>query len=166
MRVASIGACLLSTLASADTSIDNLARDVSRVESIREIKDTQRSFAHLYQFGRFNDAATVFTPNATFTWGNTTVVGTLAIEDFLHAHTGNMNGRKPGSLNTLVIDNPVVSLSVNGQTAKARWNGLRFAGDGEGASWIEGGVYENQYVKEQTGWRIALLHYYAMYEGT
>ena len=153
-------------LVSADTNVDSLARDVSRVESIREIKDIQRSFAHLAQFGRFNDAIALFSPDAVFTWGDITVAGHLDIEEFLQDHAGDMDGRKPGSLNTLVIENPVVSLSIDGRTAKARWNGLRFAGDGDGGSWIEGGIYENQYVRAENGWRISLLHYYAMYEGT
>ncbi|KAF2441509.1 hypothetical protein P171DRAFT_497753 [Karstenula rhodostoma CBS 690.94] len=166
MKLASIGVTALFTLASADTILDNLARDVSRVESIREVKDVQRSFAHLAQFGRFHDATTLFTTNATFIWGNVTTTGRSAIENFLNTHTGDMNGRESGSLNTLVIENPVVSLSVDGQSAKARWNGLRFAGDGKGGSWIEGGIYENQYVRAETGWRIALLHYHALYEGT
>lgn len=166
MKLAIIGMTALSMLASADTVLDNLARDVSRVESIREVKDVQRSFAHLAQFGRFHDATTLFTTNATLTWGNVSVTGQSAIENFLNTHTGDMNGRKSISLNTLIIENAVVSLSVDGQSAKARWNGLRFAGDGKGASWIEGGIYENQYVRTGTGWRISLLHHYALYEGT
>ncbi|KAK7190958.1 hypothetical protein DPSP01_009162 [Paraphaeosphaeria sporulosa] len=166
LKLAFISVAALATVASADAILDNLAREVSRVESIREIKDVQRSFAHLAQFGRFHDAATLFTTDATFIWGNASVTGRSAIENFLNAHTGEMNGRKSSSLNTLVIENPVVSLSVNGQSAKARWNGLRFAGDSKGGSWIEGGIYENQYVREDTGWRIASLHYYALYEGT
>ena len=157
---------LACTLVLADTTVNSLARDVSRVESIREIKDIQRAFAHLAQFGRFNEATTLFSPDATFTWGADTVTGHSDIEEFLYSHAGDMDGRKPGSLNTLVIENPVVSLSADGRTAKARWNGLRFAGDGDGESWVEGGIYENQYVRGESGWRISLLHYYAMYEGT
>ncbi|KAJ4294421.1 hypothetical protein N0V90_008111 [Kalmusia sp. IMI 367209] len=165
MKLAFIGTVLLSTFVSA-APLDDLARDVSRVESIREIKDIQRSFAHLAQFGRFNDAASLFAPNATFVWGNSTAVGQSAIEDFLHNHAGGMDGKQPGSLNTMVIENPVVSLSVDGQSAKARWNGIRFAGDGKGGSWIEGGIYENQYARRESGWQISLLHYHALYEGT
>ncbi|KAL5413871.1 hypothetical protein PMIN03_003551 [Paraphaeosphaeria minitans] len=166
LKLAFVSAAALATFASADALLNNLARDVSRVESIREFKDVQRSFAHLAQFGRFHDATTLFMTNATFIWGNASMTGRSAIENFLNAHTGEMNGRKSGSLNTLVIENPVVSLSVDGQSANARWNGLRFAGDGKGGSWIEGGIYENQYVREQIGWRIASLQYYALYEGT
>lgn len=156
---------LLSTLVFASPTIDALARDVTRTEFIREIKDLTRSFAHFAQFGRFNDAIVLFAQNATFTWGNATIIGQSAIEAFLHAHAGNMDGRNPGSLNTMIIENPVVSLSADGLTAKARWNGLRFAGDGAGGSLIEGGIYENEYVRAESGWRISLLRYYAMYEG-
>jgi hypothetical protein len=76
-----------------------------------------------------------------------------------------MNGKEPGSLDTLVIENPVVSLSIDGRTAKARWNGLRFQGDGKGATRIQGGLYENEYELTTDGWKIALLRYYALYAG-
>ncbi|KAF2635891.1 hypothetical protein P280DRAFT_493447 [Massarina eburnea CBS 473.64] len=147
------------------TTLNNLARDVSRVESIREIKDVQRSFAQFAQFGRWNDIASLFSSNGTLLWGNSTARGLTSIENWLSEEAGNMDGIQLGSLNTIVIENPVINLAVDGQTAKGRWNGLRFSGDGAGKTKIQGGIYENEYIRTGTGWRISFLHYYAMYEG-
>lgn len=152
-------------LAQAGTSLDLLARDVSRVESIREIKDITRSFAHLAQFGQWGSIASLFAPDGTLIWGNASVSGSTAITTWLRDDAGNMDGLQTGSLNTLIIENPVVSLSLDGRTAKARWNGLRFSGDGQGQTKIQGGIYENEYVRKESGWRFQTLKYNAMYEG-
>ncbi|KAF2872732.1 hypothetical protein BDV95DRAFT_676748 [Massariosphaeria phaeospora] len=147
-------------------TLDSLARDIERVESIREIKDVQRTFAQFAQFARWNDMAALFAHNGTLRWGNETATGLTEIASWLRTDAGNMDGVKPGSLDTLIAETPVVTLSVDGQTAKGRWNGLRFMGDGAGATRIQGGIYENQYVRTEAGWRISLLHYHAIYAGT
>lgn len=77
-----------------------------------------------------------------------------------------MDGIYPGSLNTLIAETPVISLSVDGKSEKGRWNGIWFHGDGKNNTRIQGGVYENEYVLADAGWRISLLRYYAMYERT
>ncbi|KAF2710587.1 hypothetical protein K504DRAFT_355318, partial [Pleomassaria siparia CBS 279.74] len=145
--------------------LDSLARDVERVESIRTIKDIQRSFSQLAQFGRYDDMAALFSRNGTLVWGNATAKGLAAIEVWLRTDAGDMNGKQPGSIDTIIAENPLVSLSVDGRSAKARWNGLRFQGDGEGGTRIQGGVYENEYVFSGGKWKISMLHYYALYAG-
>jgi hypothetical protein len=58
-----------------------------------------------------------------------------------------------------------VTLSSDGQAAKGRWNGIRFQGDGKGGSRIRGGIYENEFVLTDQGWKFSLMHFYAMYAG-
>jgi hypothetical protein len=65
-----------------------------------------------------------------------------------------------------LIDDPLVNLSVDGQTAQGRWRALAFRGDGKGKAWMEGGLYQNDYVLENGRWKIATLHYYPQYEGS
>jgi hypothetical protein len=76
-----------------------------------------------------------------------------------------MDGIQPGSLSFMVAACPVISLSVDGLTAKGRFNGLRFQGDGQGNTRIQGGVYENEYVLSESGWKISLLKYWPLYAG-
>jgi hypothetical protein len=150
----------------ATLPLDALARDVTRVESIRNIKNIQKQLSHLAQFGQWHSISQLFTPNSTFMWGNTTINGVPSIEQWLRTDSGAMDGIRSGSLNTLIAENPVISLSVDGKTAKGRWNGLWFQGDGKGGTRIQGGIYENQYALTDAGWRISLLKYHAMYKGT
>ena len=150
-------------------TIRSLARDVERVESIREIKDVQRHFGQLAQFGRWSEMAKLFSENGTLKWGNQTSTGHRSIERWLRNDAGKMDGIQPGSLDTMVIETPVVTLSVDGLAARARWNGIRFQGDGLGGTKIQGGLYVNDYKYVFSGgrrrWKISKLHYYPQYAG-
>lgn len=146
-------------------ALDTLARDVAREESLRAVKDVQRQYAQLAQFGRWRQMAALFAGDGTLQWGATTVTGRAAIAAWLASEAGAMNGVNPGSLNTTIFADPLVNLSADGRTAQARWDGIRFMGDGRGNTRIDGGQYENDYVLDHGQWRIATLHFYKEYEG-
>ncbi|MGN9785272.1 nuclear transport factor 2 family protein [Nonomuraea sp. ZG12] len=149
----------------ASRTIDTLARDLERVESVREVKDLQRTYTHLSQFGQWNAMAALFADDGTLRWGDETATGRKAIKTWLKNDAGAMDGTRPGSLHTEIIDQPLVNLSVDGRTAKVRWDGMRFLGDGKGRARIEGGIYENEYVLKDRHWQIATLRYHPQYEG-
>jgi len=147
-------------------ALNSLARDVERVESVRDIKDVQRSFSQLAGFGRWREAAALFANNGVLEWHKERIEGGPAkIEAWLKSDAGAMDGIRPGSLNALLAENPLINLAADGKTALGRWNGLRFQGDGANGTRIQGGIYENQYVLSGGQWRISLLKYYAMYDG-
>ena len=143
--------------AATRAELDALSQKVDRVESLREIKDLDRQFAQLAQFGEFKKMAPLFAANGTLQWGSEVATGRKAIQNWLTTDAGAMNGIDPGSLNFMIIDNPSVNLSAAGTTAQGRWNGLRFMGDGNGATRIAGGIYENDYVLEDGEWKFAKL---------
>jgi hypothetical protein len=145
-------------------SLDGLARDVTRLESLRAVKDLQRSYTHYAQFGLWADMAALFADKGRIVWGDRTIAGRAAIAAFLREH-GGPAGQAAGALNSEMIEDPLVNLSVDGNTVLGRWRGLAFRGDGKGRAWIEGGLYENRYVREGGRWKIDTLHYYPQYEG-
>lgn len=155
-----------TTLVHGASPLDSLAQDVTNVESIRTIKNVQKQLSHLAQFGQWQSISQLFTPNSTFIWGNITISGASSAAQWFKTVSGAMDGIQPGSLNTLIAENPVISLGANGRTAQGRWNGIWFQGDGKGNTRIQGGIYENQYALTDGGWRISLLKYYPMYEGS
>jgi len=164
--VLAAGAAVPGTAAAASRAqLDALAQKVDRVESVRDIKVTQRSYAQLAQSGQFNKMAQLFAANGTLRWGDEVVTGRKAIRTWLTEDAGAMDGVRPGSLNFTVIDNPIISLSPDGRTAKGRWDSIRFMGDGQGNTRIDGGIYENRYVLEDGAWKIAELHYHRQFEG-
>jgi len=146
-------------------AVDALARDVTRVESLRAVKNVQRAYAHFGQFGEWAAMAGLFARDGVLRWGDETVTGRAAIEAWLRDRAGAMTGRVPGTLHTEIIDEPVANLSADGRTARVRWITMRFLGDGEGTARIEGGLYENEYVLDEGRWLIARMHYHPQYEG-
>ncbi|MFD2422742.1 nuclear transport factor 2 family protein [Amycolatopsis pigmentata] len=151
--------------ADAPRAIDALARDVERLESLREVKDVQRAYAQFSQFGQWEAMAALFAEDGELRWGEEIATGREAIAAWLEADAGAMDGRTPGTLHTEIVDQPLVNLSADGRTAKGRWHGMRFLGDGKGRARIQGGLHENDYVLENGRWRIAALRYHPQYEG-
>ncbi|KAL1857653.1 hypothetical protein VTK73DRAFT_7982 [Phialemonium thermophilum] len=160
------------------SDLDSLAADLSRVESVREIKDLQRTYSQLAQYGRWKDMAALFASDGILRWGQgkpggdilknddaATATGPAAIEDWLRMDAGKMDGLNPGSLHALINDMPLVTLSDDGHSAKGRWHALRLLGDGAGHTRIEGGIFENEYALVENSWKISLLRYYPMYAG-
>nr|WP_166179932.1 nuclear transport factor 2 family protein [Altererythrobacter segetis] len=143
--------------------IDGVERDVSRMESLREVKDLQRIYAQYAQFGLWSEMADLFASQGRIVWGDQAVTGRSGIAKWLAAHDGPVTN--PGGLNMELIDDPLVNLSADGKSAKGRWRGLAFRGDGQGSAWMEGGLYENEYVLEDGRWKLATLHYFPQYKG-
>jgi hypothetical protein len=150
----------------AETSIDGLARDVERAESIRAVKTLQRTYAQFAQYGLWNEMAALFADDASLTIADDSVKGRTAIATFLTKQGGGQQGLAPGAINTQLIDEPVVHLSVDGRTAKGRWYGFFLQADGKGSASIEGGVFENAYVRDGGRWMIASLHFHPQYAGS
>ena len=161
-----IGTGLAAQASTASRSeLDALAQKIDRVEALRKIKDLDRTFAQLAQFGEFKKMVSLFAANGTLQWGAQVATGSNAIQNWLTTDAGAMNGLAAGSLNFMIIDNPSITLSPDGRTAKGRWNGLRFMGDGKGSTRIAGGIYENDYVLENGTWNFAKLHYWPQFDG-
>ena len=169
-KVLSMGLLLATTvlplLAAAQSTKDDLAREVDRAESIRAVKNLQRTYAQYSHAGLWQEMADLFANKSTYIFDDVTVKGRKAIAEWLTAHEGSGHrGLKAGEVNAQVIDHPVVNLSVDGESARGRWYGLAFLADGKGNASMRGGVFENEYVRENGKWKISVHRYYPQYEG-
>ena len=163
--------CLcLAVPARADQGLDSFARDVSRTESVRAVQTLQRSYAQYAQFGLWNEVGALFAPTATFTFDGLIMPaqsarGPAAIAAFLRArYGGGKDGLTANGLSSMFIDNPLVNLSPDGTSAKARWDALIFHGH-DGTARIEGGIFENDYALEGGVWKIAAARYHPQLDG-
>jgi len=130
-------------------TLDELARDVDRTESMRAVKNLQRTYAQYSQYGLWNEMADLFARDATYIFDDETIKGRKAIGDYLISHEGGgQQGLRPGVVHAQIIDHPVVNLSVNGESAKGRWYGFSLLSDDKGNASIQGGVFENEYVRD------------------
>jgi hypothetical protein len=163
-------ALFLALPVSAATELDNLARELDRTESVRAVKTLQSSYAQYAQFGLWNEVGALFTAGGSFKFDGLvtpgqTAKGPAAIATFLRTrYGGGKEGAAADKLSSMMIDSPVVNLSVDGNSAKVRWQSITFHGHGDKAR-IEGGVYVNDYVRERGVWKIATAHYNPQFDG-
>lgn len=156
---------VLSPIVRAADSLDALAADVDRLESLRQAKDVQRTYAQLAQGGQWNAMAALFARDAQLIHGADTVRGHDAIAKWLTQRGGGRQGLAPGAVHFEFIDEPLANLSADGRSAKIRWMSLAMLGDGRGSARIEGGLYENEYVREGDDWKISISHFHPQYSG-
>jgi len=155
----------------AEQGLDAFARDVARIEGVRAVLNLQRTYAQYAQFGMWNDAGALFTPDATFTFDGLvmpaqTVKGPAAIATFLRTrYGGGKEGLAPDGLSSMFIENPLVNLTPDGTGAKARWDALIYHGH-DGKARVEGGIFENDYALDGGVWKIAAAHYFPQYDGS
>jgi len=155
------GACAASA-----PSLDSLARDVGRAESVRDVKTLQRTYAQYAQFGLWNEMSALFAREGILDTGTQQLKGVREIADFLTSRYGNGHqGLEPGAVDTQLIAAPVVNLSVDGKTAKGRWDVMILRCDAKGHASVEGGIFENDYVQEDGVWKFADLHFHPLYAG-
>jgi hypothetical protein len=163
-------ALLLIRAGRAETGLDTFARDLERAESIRAIKTLQSAYAQYAQYGLWNEVGRLFTRDGSFVFDGLvrqaeTAKGPSAIAAFLRTrYGGGQEGPGARSLSSMMIDAPVVNLSLDGTSARARWQAMIFHGHGEEAR-IEGGVFVNDYVREGGVWKFATAHYHPQYDG-
>lgn len=153
-----------------DPALDTFARDLDRTESLRAVLNLQRNYAQYAQFGLWNQVGELFARNGSFVFDGLikpaqTATGPAAIADFLRTrYGGGREGLSAGDLSTMMIDAPVANLSVDGNSANVRWEALIFHGH-DGQARVEGGMFENEYVREGGVWKIATAHYYPEFDG-
>jgi hypothetical protein len=164
-------ALFLALPVQADADLDAFARDVERAESIRAVKRLQHSYAQYAQYGLWNEVGALFVRDGSFVFDGLvkkpaeTSKGATAIAAFLRNRYGaGQEGHKAGSLSAMMIDAPVINLAVDGNSAKVRWQAIIFHGH-DGKARIEGGVFVNDYVREQGVWKIATARYNPQYDG-
>jgi hypothetical protein len=146
-------------------AIDALARDTERVEAIRAVKNLQYAYAHFAQFGLWGEMGALFAGNGEVIWGEKTFKGPAAIAKYnMDAFGAGKPGLPAGVMNTMFIDVPLVTLSVDGNSAQARWYGIHMLGGGAEARW-EGGTFQNEYVKDNGVWKISRLNFTPQFGG-
>jgi len=141
--------------------LDTLEQRATRVTDVNQIKRLQRAYGYYIDKGQWDQAADLFAKDGTIEIGLDGVyVGKDRVRQYLRALGGTKEGLKEGQLNEHLQLMPVITVAPDGKTAKGRWRGVLLLGQlGDHAYWGEG-PYENDYVKEDGGWKIKTLHWY------
>ncbi len=160
-------ACIASAGArGADAGLSALEKRVARLEALTErveaisaIKRLQHAYGHYAELGLWHDFADLFADSGVghYAQGSLDREGIRAL--FLKDVGGGQLGLKDGRIYPHISMQPVVTLADDGQSGKGRWHIMAMLGGyGASASWA-GGVYENQYVRENGVWKFKEVRY-------
>jgi SnoaL-like protein len=170
--VASVGpSTSLSAGAGTDLSprVLRLEALTERVEAISAIKRLQYAYGHYAELGLWHDFADLFADTGIghYAQGDLDREGIRSL--FVKEVGGGRVGLADGRIYPHISMQPVVTLAPDGQSAKGRWHIMAMLGGGygtssPGASWA-GGVYENQYIRENGVWKMKDVRYIQQYSG-
>jgi len=145
--------------------VDRLEALLERVEALSAIKRLQHAYGHYSELGLWHDFADLFADSGVghYPAGDLDREGIRTL--FLKDVGGGQLGLKDGRIYPHISMQPVVTLAADGQSGRGRWHIMAMLGGYQStASWA-GGVYENQYVLENGGWKIKDVRYLAQYSG-
>jgi hypothetical protein len=146
-------------------TLDALARDTERAESLRAAKNLQYAYSHYAQYGMWNEMGALFSSDGETIWGDKTVKGPAAIAKYnMDTYGAGKPGLPVGVVNSLFIEVPLANLSADGNSVAIRWYGMHMRGGGADARW-ESGTFENEYMKENGVWKISRLHFTPQFGG-
>jgi hypothetical protein len=145
-------------LPALETRVERLQAHIESIESVRAIKRLQYAYGHYVELGLWNDFADLFAEDAVTNYQQG-VRGKDAIRRLFFEQVGQGKlGLAEGRLYSHILFQPVITLALDGRTAKGRWRILAMLGGyGGSATWYSG-VYENEYVFENGAWKISVLH--------
>ncbi|HEU4626347.1 MAG TPA: nuclear transport factor 2 family protein [Steroidobacteraceae bacterium] len=147
-----------------DPSLQAWDREVARLEAHDAIENLQGIYGYYFDKNQWDSLVDLFTEDATYEVGQRGVYkGKKHIRAALELI--GPAGVQPGVLNNELQLQPLIHVSADGKSAKARWRTLEMKGvHGKSGMWGKG-VYENEYVLQDGVWKISKLHYYLTHRG-
>jgi SnoaL-like domain len=150
-------------LGKLEAQADAKELQLARTHSVRAIENLQAMYGYYIDKGQWKKAAGLFSRDGTYEFGQSGVyVGSTSVERGI----GLMGppGLEQGQLNNYVMVQPIIHISDDNRTAKARWRSDVLLARGGKGRW-GGGIYENEYVNDKGTWKFSKLHYYVTFWG-
>lgn len=146
--------------------LERLEARVERVESLRAVKRLQRAYGHYAEVGLWHDLADLFADDAVGHYPAGVLTGKAPIHALFFDEVGEGRlGLADGRIYPHIVLQPIVTLAPDGLTARGRWHVFALLGGyGRSATWV-GGIYENEYVKDEGVWKIRTLQYDTQFTG-
>lgn len=171
--------------AAAETSIEQqltaLNKQVARLEAVEEVKRLQNIYGYYMDMLLYDEVVPLFARECEVRFMGGIYKGPEGIHRLFigklgSAFTGGKNRPMYGRMGEHIMLQEVVTVAEDGMSAKVRLRHLLKAGNHESAKqpgpilggvqldqWIEGGIYENEFVKEDGLWKFSLIDYQIEY---
>jgi len=156
--------------------IEALEHELGKQQDIHDVRRLQYAYGYFIDKSQYNEVVDLFSDEGEvwFLGGiyrGKEGIRRLYIERFRKNFTDNHNGPRYGWL----LDHPqlqmIVDVADDRKTAKVRGRSMMQAGlhesaKGQQRQWFEGGIYENEYVRESGIWKIRRLGYFPFWHGS
>ena len=169
IAVTALAAAISATLLAQDSTTEvqvlaqrvaTLQAEVVNLEAENEIENLQGIFGFYYDKNQWQQAADLFTEDATLEWGGSGVyAGKARILAWLQSHGA--EGPQAGVLNDQMQLQPIVTVAPDGLTAKARWHLFSQEAQHSVEHYWGTGIYENEYRNEDGVWKLSKLKLYS-----
>jgi hypothetical protein len=151
----------MSSAAAPATDVSALLQRAGQALDLKEIERLQRSYGYYIDHSDWDNVVDLLTDDATVEYGQSGVyVGKKSIRALLYAIGYGQRGLLPQQLREHTQLQPVITLSADGSTARARWRAVVMLGQFQQYARWQIGPYENEYRKEGGKWKISSLHWY------
>src|SRR5271165_324321 len=166
----------MNDIAALTARIEKLEHELAVEQDINQIRRVQYTYGYFIDKSQYNEVVDLFAESGEvwFLGGiyrGKAGVRRLYIERFQTQFTQGHNGPRYGWL----LDHPqlqmVIDVAPDRRTAQARGRsmmqaGLHHTAEGNPRAWWEGGIYENDYVRENGIWKIKALRYFPFWHGS
>lgn len=166
----------MSDIAALTARIDKLEHELGIEQDINQIRRVQYSYGYFIDKSQYNECVDLFSDEGDVWFLGGIYKGKAGVERlykerFQNIFTAGHNGPKYGWL----LDHPqlqmVIDVADDRKTAKVRGRSMMQAGlhetaEGDPRAWWEGGIYENEYVREDGVWKIKALRYFPHWHGS
>ncbi|HTX16901.1 MAG TPA: nuclear transport factor 2 family protein [Candidatus Baltobacteraceae bacterium] len=142
------------------TQVAALQTQATAAQDYVALANLQAIYGYYVDKCKWDQVADLFAKDGTLEIG---LRGVWVGQDRVRAYLHTLPDLKYGTLFNHVQLQPVINIAPDGKTAKARWRAFEQFGMLHRAAQWGGGVYENEYVKEDGVWKISKLHYYMNY---
>jgi len=161
--------------------LDAIEHRVGELEDINAIRRLHWAYGYYIDFNRPEEVADLFAEDGVVVFLSGEYVGREGVKrlygDWIATR---FTGGRPGPVDGLLLDHfqmqDIITVAPDRQTAKGRFRGMLFGGwhdDFQDAreemmpqQFMEAGIYENDYVRENGVWKIKRLDYLMQWQGT
>lgn len=146
----------------ATTTLADLATRLARLEDARAIEYLHNAYSYYLDRWQWDEVADLFADDGSIELAQRGVYqGRDRVRQSLDLF--GEAGLHQGELFDHLQYQPVVHVAADGLTAKARVREFAMEGRYQGDATIGGGIYENEYVKQDGVWKIKSLHLYTTF---
>lgn len=170
---------LIADVAALRAQVEQLSAELGRLQDVHAIRTLQHAYGYYLDKCLYDEVVDLFSDDGEVRFMGGVFRGKpglrrLYCDRFRQRFTRGYNGPVYGFLLDHLQLQDIVDVAADRRSARARFRCFMQAGSHESktdvppgmpSQWWEGGIYENDYVRENGVWKIRVLNYTAVYHG-